>query len=262
MNVGKKLIIAALGLGLSFAPLSSIAHGHDPIELEAAAAASMSAENRGKGNAKLTATTTASTTIKTKHDDKKGTSALKDRGAKGTTTATNTKKVKLVELKAKLDIKKQEQVKKRIAHKYSVYEKAINRIEDLSIRVDSRIAKFEAAGADVSLAKVRNATAKTKIAEARTLLATIKVEADAAVASSTPQKAIPNVIKPFAKAKESIKAAHAAVVNAIKVLKGTKVKTEGTATSTATSTKGKKAPKTATTTTSVTATTTATTTAQ
>ncbi|MDQ3014651.1 MAG: hypothetical protein M3Q73_02215 [bacterium] len=259
MNLGKKLIIAALGLGLSFAPLSSIAQ--TDIELEAAA--NMSVENRGKGNAKLTASTTASTTIKAKLNDKKATSTPKDRGAKGTTTnATSTKKMKLVELKTKLDAQKQTQVKKRIAHKVSVYEKAINQIEDLSKRVDSRIAKFEAAEADVALAKARNATAKTKIAEARALLASVKIEADAAVASSTPQKAIPNVIKTFAKVKESIKAAHAAVVNAIKALKGTKMSIEGTATSTATTTKGKKAPKTATTTTNITGTTTASTTTQ
>jgi predicted RNase H-like nuclease (RuvC/YqgF family) len=98
------------------------------------------------------------------------------------------------------------------------YSAAIERVEKLLARVDSRIEKFEARGANVTTAKNYSASAKTKIATAKTDFEKLKTQAEAALASETPKTAL-KALEPLAKqTKTDIKAAHAEVVKAIAAL--------------------------------------------
>ncbi len=208
MNV-RKLIITTLALCLSIAPLVSSAQ----VDVGVDTAAGINS-GRGSTSAKVKATTTVKT----------------NNAASTTTRATTTAKVRLNEVKSRIEENRQQRIIKHIKNTYDLYTKRLNNIEDLSKRVDSRIAKFESASttasasSSISLAKTANASAKLKIEAARKILTEINLDATAAVSSTTPNKSLPALLAKFTKAKEAIKAAHAEVVKAIRALKNAEEK--------------------------------------
>ncbi|OGZ06250.1 MAG: hypothetical protein A2845_00385 [Candidatus Lloydbacteria bacterium RIFCSPHIGHO2_01_FULL_49_22] len=120
---------------------------------------------------------------------------------------------------------------------------AIERIEKLADRVDSRIAKLIEKGVDTTSATANVAITRTKITEARAAVAKAEAsilgaatQADAMTGSTTPSDAGKPVREALEEARIAVVAAHKALVVAIVSLKAN-VKIEGVAaTSTASST--------------------------
>ena len=131
---------------------------------------------------------------------------------------------------------KENRIKREVQKVIERFNAAIERLEKLALRIDSRIKKFEARGADVAVAKSKLAEAKVKISEAQgAVLSLGSGSTTPIIASTTPSGII--ISKEFREAVEKtkniIKAAHAALVDAIVALKPAAEKAE---TETATST--------------------------
>ncbi len=104
------------------------------------------------------------------------------------------------------------------------FEAAVSRLERLAERIDSRIAKFEEAGTDVTEAKDLLAVAELKIETAKASVAAIGVNAEVVLSdTSTTTEAIKNdyqgLREQIEQAKTDIKVAHAALVDVITSLK-------------------------------------------
>jgi hypothetical protein len=225
----KKIIISALVLGFSVAPFASTAQAEIGIENET------QSEMRGPGpkGRPAEARLAASTTINARMEDRKG--PPPPRNMQGTTTKREEMKDKMQEQKENRQDKKDDRRKQIVIRNFEntlrVYTKALDNVEDLSKRLDSRISKIEASSTasttGTTAAKAANALAKTKIAEARAILANIKVTASTTIttigtttATTTIQVQVKDLDAKFKKAKEAIKAAHAQVVKGIAALKG------------------------------------------
>lgn len=141
------------------------------------------------------------------------------------------------EMKEKMQEKRSEILKRHATNMVRHMRAAIGRISKLADRMDSRIAKMKERGVDTSKPEANIAIARTKITEAS---AAVKLAEDAiagaviaadANASSTvsadPGKAVREALN---KAKEAIFAAHKALVEAIKSLKGIRVDAVATTT--------------------------------
>ncbi|OGF82118.1 hypothetical protein A3B18_03350 [Candidatus Giovannonibacteria bacterium RIFCSPLOWO2_01_FULL_46_13] len=99
-------------------------------------------------------------------------------------------------------------------------EAAIERLEKLAERIESRIEKMEERGVDVAKAKTELAEAEVKITEAKTAFADAKAKLEAALSSETPKESFKQVREGLVKGVvEKIKAAHQALVEAIRALK-------------------------------------------
>lgn len=115
------------------------------------------------------------------------------------------------------------------------YEAAVNRLEKLAERIDSRISKMEADKIDVKKAKELMVTAKSKIATAKTSIASITTTIGTNATTTALMKEEFKAIKiQVEKAKEDIKAAHQALIKVVENLKPGKNKIEKEATSTKT----------------------------
>lgn len=131
-----------------------------------------------------------------------------------------------------------ERLAKFVANTIERYEAAIERLEKLAQRIDSRIAKFEAEGVNVTKAKELMVVAKLKIETAKTSVSGINLQSELTASSTATttvmiKKDFEGLRVQLEKAKTDIKAAHAALVDVVKNLKPGRNKT---ATSTATST--------------------------
>lgn len=123
------------------------------------------------------------------------------------------------------------------------FEAAVERLEKLSDRIESRIKKMEAGGIDVIKAKELLATANLKIEVAKASVAGITLPLTNTVSGTSSTTALVKekyslLRTQIAEAKEDIKAAHAALVDVIRNLKpgANKVRTGANATTTATTT--------------------------
>ena len=102
------------------------------------------------------------------------------------------------------------------------YEAAINRLETLSARIDSRITKMEDKNIDVTIGKDLLAIARTKIETAKISTAGIASTTDNMIFGTTTAAVKENfqaIKTQIEKAKEDIKAAHAALVDVVSSLK-------------------------------------------
>jgi vacuolar-type H+-ATPase subunit D/Vma8 len=142
------------------------------------------------------------------------------------------------EMKEKMQERKSEILKRHAANMVRQMRAAIGRISKLADRVDSRIAKMKERGADTSAAETNIAIARTKITEASAAvklaedaIAGAVVAADVSASStapaSDPGKAVREALN---KAKEAMFAAHKALVEAIKSLKGIRIDVVATTT--------------------------------
>jgi hypothetical protein len=121
------------------------------------------------------------------------------------------------------------------------FDATVGRMGKLADRIDSRIAKIEAKNIDVSKAKALMVIAKTKIETAKASIALITIPTN--VASSAASTTLASIKEDFKvsktqmdKAKEDIKAAHAALVDVVNSLKPGDNKMKSSATTAATST--------------------------
>jgi ABC-type transporter Mla subunit MlaD len=149
------------------------------------------------------------------------------------------------EIKSEVEKRKEgaiSQIKERLAkftsNTVERFNAAIDRLEKLAQRIDSRIGKLEAEGVNVSKAKELMVIAKLKIETAKTSVSGISLQSELTASSTATSTAM--IKKDFDglraqldKAKTDIKAAHAALVDVVNNLKPGRNKT---ATSTATTT--------------------------
>lgn len=146
---------------------------------------------------------------------------------------------KKVEMKNNFDAKKIAILKRTAENTVRVLQEAINRLEKIAVRIDSRIAKLEANKIDVTQAKANMVIARQKIADAKTALTTAKnviatIEADAKNATTTPNVMGDSTkkIKEQAKlVKDALQSAHQALTQATKDLKGKEGMKKATTTS-------------------------------
>lgn len=112
----------------------------------------------------------------------------------------------------------------RVAHLWANMERkfqwAIDRLGRIADRIDSRTQKFEAKGADVTDAKAKLADARTQIDAAKIAFATAKADAETLKTSDDPKAAFETLRGDVKNVRDALKAAHVALVEAVKVLKG------------------------------------------
>jgi len=135
---------------------------------------------------------------------------------------------KKVEMKNNFDAKKIAILKRTAENTVRILQEAINRLEKIAVRIDSRITKMEANTIDVTQAKANMVIARQKIADAKTALATAKnviatIETDAKNASTTPNimgDSTKKIKEQARLVKDALQSAHSALVQSIKELKG------------------------------------------
>lgn len=134
---------------------------------------------------------------------------------------------KKTEFKNNFDARKIAILKRAAENTVRILHAAILRLEKIAVRIDSRIAKMEGNKIDVATAKANMIIARQKIADAKNALETAKttigeIEISAKNASTTPNimgESNKKIKEQAKQVKESLKAAHAALVSVIKELK-------------------------------------------
>lgn len=96
---------------------------------------------------------------------------------------------------------------------------AIGRLENITGRLETRIAKLEAQGVDTSRALQPLNDAKNKLAEARAVLDTAKADAEDGIISDTPREAFKPAREQFATIRQSIRDAYILVRESVTALK-------------------------------------------
>ncbi|MEK7193004.1 MAG: hypothetical protein AAB682_02605 [Patescibacteria group bacterium] len=165
--------------------------------------------------------------------------ALAETSAVNTTAGTKvapatTLKAKIVEKKAevkkKIETKKAEvKIKIKAVKKAKIADfgqkvlvvlnNAVARNADLITRTESRIAKFESAGRDMTDAKARIAEAKASLDSAIASLDSIEAQVKVAADAASPTSAFQKIHDLVVGAKDKIKETHAKIVDAIKAMK-------------------------------------------
>ena len=124
----------------------------------------------------------------------------------------------------------EERVNKFLQHINERFDTAIERLENLARRIDSRIAKLEAEKIDVSKSKEMMLAAKAKIEVAKISVSNLPLTLVGSTTSSTTTASIKADFKSIRtkieKAKNDIKAAHAALIDVVKNLKPGQLKLE------------------------------------
>jgi len=141
--------------------------------------------------------------------------------------------------------KKLDEQRTKIAQKF---EEALKNLNNLVTRVESRIAKIEAAGGNVTAVKASLDLAKAKVALADADLTTLENMLASSTATSTKKEMRAAVKIQTEKTKKSVEAAHKAIVKVISSLKPGQIRKEAATSTTATTTATTNATSTGTTT--------------
>ncbi len=145
-------------------------------------------------------------------------------------STTEKLKEKKQELKTAVEIrigKKLDDKKNKIADNF---EKSIQNLKDLILKIDSRISKMETSGANTTLSKSLLETAVSKVALAETELTNLENVLAKDIPTSTSTKKIErkallqNIKIQSEKTKTAIKVAHQSIINTINSLKPGQVK--------------------------------------
>jgi len=129
---------------------------------------------------------------------------------------------KAAERKAKLEGRRVQNIRKFFSKMGRRLEAALGRLENITERIASRIKKFEERGANVTEAKTSLEEARARIAEAKAAFEDAKSKLEGVLNSDDPKVAFKEVREGLVKGvAEKIKAAHQALVAAIRALKGT-----------------------------------------
>lgn len=159
--------------------------------------------------------------------DASGTTDCVGKGAERRDAMKNKIELRTVTDMREHDLGRRSEILKHMAKQMSKrMSAAIERIEKLSDRVDSRIAKLKEKGVDTSSAAANIVIARSKTAEARAAVALAEAaiagaatRSDAVTGSTTPSDAGKPVREALEKARIATVAAHKAVVDAIESLK-------------------------------------------
>lgn len=127
---------------------------------------------------------------------------------------------------------KREQVRERLAEKRKQiirdhfnrmmkrFDAALERIKKIGERIQSRIERAKANGKDVASAQTALDRAKTSWQEAKSAVDGVKGKLESVLSADDPKAAFKDVQNLIEAARDKIKAAHAAMVDAITTLKG------------------------------------------
>jgi hypothetical protein len=178
--------------------------------------------------------------LKVKLDDNRGRDkGMDDNAQSSTTRAAARGEIKLkhaeakIEIKARLDDKRKENVKRVVDNRIRAYNKHINQLSTRVTRLEV-IANKATTTASTTASLSLLAQAKVKLTHASTTLASINANASTTVSASNPGQALQSVKAQFDTVNDDIKAAHKLISDAIKSLKGVglkaKVESHGTTT--------------------------------
>lgn len=162
---------------------------------------------------------------------------MRDKLVQRASTTQSNREERRDEMREKMQERKSEILKRHATNMVRQMRAAIGRISKLADRMDSRIAKMKERGADTSQAEANIAIARTKITEASAAvklaedaIASAVVAADVSASSTSPSDPGKAVREALNKAKEAVFAAHKALVEAIKSLKGIRIDVVATTT--------------------------------
>lgn len=169
--------------------------------------------------------------------------ALRAKLEGGASTTKENKEERRDEMKEKMKERRSEVLKRHAMMMIERMNAAIRRESKLGDRIDSRIAKMKAHGADTTQAEANMVIVRTKIAEATAAVKLAEdsipgaiASADASASSTLPSDPGKAVREALNKAKEAIFAAHKALVEATKSLKGIRIDVVATTTTEVTAT--------------------------
>ena len=139
-------------------------------------------------------------------------------------------------LKKQLENTRGDIIKRFASRMIKVHNAAVERLNKLADRIDSRIAKFEKnKNVKLDAVKAKLVIARAKIAVAKSYIDGIQAKVDVAIVGGNAQEAFKNVRGFFDISRENLKVAHSALVDVISSIKlGLHI--SGNATSTATTT--------------------------
>lgn len=217
----KKQTVLAVTLGLALTASASVARAEDlTVQADASVKASvpkietrMDAMN-AKMDARVDAMQTMQTTMQAKTEVRMQTAAEKK--------AQLDARMKIVkaERKAKLDTAKKTRVEVAARASVTILTNALSRVENLYTRTTAQVAKMKASGVTTVEAEAKLGEAKVAWDAAQAKVASLDADVKVALESETPIASFETFRTHASEAKESIKTAHAKIVEAIVSLKG------------------------------------------
>lgn len=124
------------------------------------------------------------------------------------------------EIRARLDERRKELIRRYFARMVKRFDAALERQKKLGERIQSRIDKARANDRDIVKAQTALDKAKAAWQEAKDALEAAKGKIEAVLGSDDPKAAFAEVRSLITKARDKIKAVHAAFVDAVTILKG------------------------------------------
>lgn len=124
------------------------------------------------------------------------------------------------DMKAKIEARAKQNIEMVVRNMVARLTAATERFDNIAARIDTRLEKLRSEGVDVSAATTLQATAKTKIADAKTAIAAIVKPSVSENATREEVKAAFEGIRANVKAaEEAVKAAHKALMEAVAAMK-------------------------------------------
>lgn len=231
MRTRIRIFLLAAG-ALFFAAVPAVlAYSHGSAEVSAGASVSADGE-RGGDTLQSEGKVRARARLRAETEERRT-------AARASTTASTSVRVggnaaeRAAERVEKLTEKRKEMIRKFAHRLFERIAAGIERIEKLSTRIESRIAKFKARGVVTAEAEASLSIAKEKTISARAHLELAKTAAENAIASASPKEAFASVRAEVSAARDELKSAHRALILAITKLKGS-VRVDAGATTTTT----------------------------
>ncbi len=228
MTLNQRIVTSALVLSVALIPVASFAHDtgeahtvHASSSVEIKAKVDLRKNLLEEKKAKLASTTAAK---KAEFQEKKAQKA-------------SSTEAKREEKKDKRDDERKERVEKYLGNVYNRLTEAYNRIDRHIVRVQEFVTKHSAKLSNKAAIDAKLIEAKAAVTAGRANLATLKVKAEAEIASSTPKGILGDTKDSFKSAVAGVKTAHGKVIEAIRLIKANKgVNTSATTTVSTTAT--------------------------
>ncbi len=131
-----------------------------------------------------------------------------------------------VERKASLSEAQQNRFINLVRNVHGRMEAAIMRLENITVRIETRVAKLEAEGIDTTEALAPLADAKNKLAEAKSMLSQAKNAAETGLVSDNPRERFTAAREQFRNIRQSIRDAYILLREAVSALKDAVVEAE------------------------------------
>jgi len=150
---------------------------------------------------------------------------IEDRNKKVSLTGTTTAEQRREEAQNKRIESNTRVLSNNIRSDVKVFTATANRLDKIVSRIESRVAKIKAANGDTTQIEANLAIGKLKLAEARTDIAAISsIDISGATSSSTIRTLFSTIKASAVKAREALKASHAALIKAVTLMQGVEKK--------------------------------------